>query len=55
MAGALVLAHSLLDNGTTRKLAVLVTEDTVSREAIAQLEVGLPLGVPGSDAQVLTY
>ncbi|SPN98801.1 related to glycogenin-2 beta [Cephalotrichum gorgonifer] len=38
LPGALVLAHSLLDNGTTKKLAVLVTEDTVSREAIAQLQ-----------------
>ena len=55
MTGALVLAHSLLDNGTTRKLAVLVTEDTVSREAIAQLEVSLLSGVSGRDAQVLTY
>lgn len=43
MLGALVLAHSLLDNGTTKKLAVLVTEDAVSREAIAQLEVCSPL------------
>jgi len=34
-----VLAHSLIDNGTTRKLAVLVTEDTVSPEAISQLQV----------------
>jgi len=35
-----VLAHSLRDNGTTKKLAILVTEDTVSAEVISQLRVG---------------
>ncbi|RYP57744.1 hypothetical protein DL769_009304 [Monosporascus sp. CRB-8-3] len=34
LPGALVLAHSLRDNGTTKKLAVLVTPDTVSVEVI---------------------
>lgn len=38
LPGALVLAHSLRDAGTTKKLAALVTLDTVSAEAIAQLK-----------------
>jgi glycogenin glucosyltransferase len=33
-----VLAHSLRDAGTTKKLAILVTEDSVSREVIDQLK-----------------
>ncbi|TVY30080.1 Glycogenin-1 [Lachnellula hyalina] len=37
LPGALVLAHSLRDAGTTKKLAVLVTGDSVSADAIAQL------------------
>ncbi|TVY42707.1 Glycogenin [Lachnellula occidentalis] len=37
LPGALVLAHSLRDAGTTKKLAVLITEDSVSADAIAQL------------------
>ncbi|KAH6889991.1 family 8 glycosyl transferase [Thelonectria olida] len=37
LPGALVLAHSLRDAGTRYKLAVLVTLDSVSAEAIAQL------------------
>ena len=36
--GALVLAHSLRDAGTTKKLAVLVT-DSVSADATAELQV----------------
>lgn len=39
--GALVLAHSLRDAGTTKKLAVLVTLDSVSAEVITQLKVCL--------------
>ncbi|KXJ92846.1 nucleotide-diphospho-sugar transferase [Microdochium bolleyi] len=38
LPGALVLAHSLRDAGTTRKLAVLVTLDTVSAGVITQLQ-----------------
>ncbi|POR33461.1 Glycogenin-1 [Tolypocladium paradoxum] len=38
LAGALVLAHSLRDAGTTKKLAVLVTLDSVSASAITQLK-----------------
>ena len=41
LAGALVLAHSLRDAGTTKKLAVLVTLDSVSAEVITQLKVCL--------------
>ena len=37
--GALVLAHSLRDARTTKKLAVLVTLDSVSAESITQLKV----------------
>lgn len=37
--GALVLAHSLRDGGATRKLAVLVTADTVSEDTISDLKV----------------
>jgi glycogenin glucosyltransferase len=46
--GALVVAHSLRDGGTTKNLAVLITEDTVSLDAIAQLRVSNPL--PGKHA-----
>lgn len=41
LPGALVLAHSLRDAGTTKKLAVLVTLDTVSPDIIKQLEASL--------------
>lgn len=33
------MAHSLRDAGTTKKLAVLVTLDSVSPEVVAQLKV----------------
>lgn len=39
LLGALVLAHSLRDAGTTKKLAVLVTLDGVTADAIVQLKV----------------
>ncbi|KAF4969452.1 hypothetical protein FSARC_3310 [Fusarium sarcochroum] len=38
LPGALVLAHSLRDAGAHRKLAVLVTLDSVSAESITQLK-----------------
>ncbi|KAI1124804.1 glycosyltransferase family 8 protein [Nemania abortiva] len=38
LPGALVLAHSLRDASTTKKLAALVTLDSVSAEAITQLK-----------------
>ncbi|RCI13944.1 hypothetical protein L249_8183 [Ophiocordyceps polyrhachis-furcata BCC 54312] len=41
LSGALVLAHSLRDTGTAYKLAVLVTLDSVSAHAIAQLRLSL--------------
>ncbi|KHO00923.1 glycogenin [Metarhizium album ARSEF 1941] len=41
LPGALVLAHSLRDAGTTKELAVLVTLDSVSAQAITQLKVSL--------------
>jgi len=41
LPGAVVLAHSLKDAGATRKLAVLVTPDTVSAGVITELEVSV--------------
>lgn len=38
MAGAAVLSHSLRDAGTTKKLAVLVTLETLSADTITQLK-----------------
>ncbi|KAI1280106.1 nucleotide-diphospho-sugar transferase [Xylaria sp. FL0933] len=38
LPGALVLAHSLRDAGTTKKLAALVTLDSISAEAITELK-----------------
>nr|XP_036582817.1 Glycogenin-1-like protein 1 [Colletotrichum truncatum]KAF6791608.1 Glycogenin-1-like protein 1 [Colletotrichum truncatum] len=38
LPGALVLAHSLRDAGTSRQLVVLVTLDTVSAEVITELK-----------------
>lgn len=37
--GAAVLAHSLRDSGTTKKLAVLVTPDSLLYNTITQLKV----------------
>lgn len=39
LSGALVLGHSLRDEATTKKLAVLVTSDGVSEEAVEELRV----------------
>ena len=39
-AGAMVLAHSLRDNGTRMQLAVLVTLDTLAASTIEELKVG---------------
>lgn len=38
-----MLAHSLRDAGTTKKLAVLVTLDSVSAEVVTQLKACLHL------------
>lgn len=40
--GAMVLAHSLRDNGTKKQLAALVTLDTVQATTINELKVGTP-------------
>lgn len=45
-----MLAHSLRDAGTTKKLAVLVTLDSVSSDVITQLKASL---LPGADVSVL--
>ena len=37
--GAMVLAHSLKDNGTRKQLAVLVTLDTLATSTIEELKV----------------
>jgi hypothetical protein len=46
-AGAAVLAHSLRDAGTKKRLAVLVTLDSVSADAITELKVCELLSCPG--------
>lgn len=44
--GALVLAHSLRDGGATRKLAVLVTTDTVSEDTVSDLKTVYDYVIP---------
>lgn len=39
----MVLAHSLKDNGTRKRLAVLVTLDTLAASTVEELEVCLVL------------
>ncbi|TLD19779.1 hypothetical protein PspLS_09532 [Pyricularia sp. CBS 133598] len=46
LPGALVLAHSLRDAGTTRKLAVMVTLDTVAAKVITQLKAVYDYVIP---------
>ncbi|KLU88778.1 glycogenin [Magnaporthiopsis poae ATCC 64411] len=46
LAGALVLAHSLRDAGTTKKLACLVTLDTVAGEVVTQLKTVYDYVIP---------
>jgi hypothetical protein len=41
--GAMVLAHSLRDNGTKAKLVVLVTLDTLQLSTIDELKVPIYL------------
>ena len=38
--GAMILAHSLRDNGTQKQLVALVTLDSVSGAAVEELKVG---------------
>ncbi|KAG8159443.1 hypothetical protein KVR01_011104 [Diaporthe batatas] len=46
LPGALVLAHSLRDAGTPKKLAVMVTLDSVSAEVITQLKAVFDYVIP---------
>ncbi|KAH6655264.1 nucleotide-diphospho-sugar transferase [Truncatella angustata] len=46
LPGALVLAHSLRDSGTTKKLGVLVTLDSVAAEVITQLKTVYDYVIP---------
>ncbi|KAI1176148.1 glycosyltransferase family 8 protein [Nemania sp. FL0916] len=46
LPGALVLAHSLRDAGTTKKLAALVTLDSVSAEAVTELKAVYDYVIP---------
>ncbi|KAI0168118.1 family 8 glycosyl transferase [Pestalotiopsis sp. NC0098] len=46
LPGALVLAHSLRDGGTTKKLGVLVTLDSVAAEAITELKTVYDYVIP---------
>ncbi|KAL1879071.1 hypothetical protein VTK73DRAFT_7397 [Phialemonium thermophilum] len=48
LPGALVLAHSLRDAGTTQKLAVLVTLDSVSALVVTQLKTVYDYVIPVS-------
>ncbi|KAK3358953.1 glycogenin-1 [Lasiosphaeria hispida] len=48
LPGALVLAHSLRDAGTKKKLAILVTLDTVSAEVVTQLKAVYDYVIPVS-------
>ena len=41
--GAMVLAHSLRDSGTKKRLVVLVTLDSLDDTTIEELKVGLHL------------
>ena len=53
-AGALVLAHSLRDARTTKKLAVLVTLDSVSPEVVSQLKASSPTEISPKQHRTLT-
>jgi glycogenin glucosyltransferase len=46
LPGALVLAHSLRDAGTRKKLAVLVTLDTLSADTLRQLQIVYDYTIP---------
>ncbi|CAD6442730.1 d851caaf-a344-4b08-81e3-46c807dffdcf [Sclerotinia trifoliorum] len=46
LPGALVLAHSLRDAGTTKKIAVLVTTDSVTFESMAELQRNFDFVIP---------
>ena len=42
LTGAAVLAHSLRDAGTTKKLAAMITLDTLSADTVTELNVRRP-------------
>jgi len=42
LPGAAVLAHSLRDAGTTKKLAAMITLDTLSADTVTELKVSSP-------------
>ncbi|ESZ90522.1 hypothetical protein SBOR_9091 [Sclerotinia borealis F-4128] len=46
LPGALVLAHSLRDAGTTKKIAVLVTTDSVTSESMIELQRNFDFVIP---------
>ncbi|KAK4453259.1 Glycogenin-1 [Podospora aff. communis PSN243] len=46
LPGALVLAHSLRDAGTRKKLAILVTLDSISAEVVTQLKAVYDYVIP---------
>ncbi|CCC13348.1 hypothetical protein SMAC4_06637 [Sordaria macrospora] len=46
LPGALVLAHSLRDSGTNKKLAILITPETVSNEVVEQLQTVYDYVIP---------
>ncbi|THV47332.1 hypothetical protein BGAL_0318g00100 [Botrytis galanthina] len=46
LPGALVLAHSLRDAGTTKKIAVLVTVDSVTSESMTELQRNFDFVIP---------
>ncbi|KAF7901799.1 uncharacterized protein EAF01_007098 [Botrytis porri] len=46
LPGALVLAHSLRDAGTTKKIAVLVTVDSVTAESMTELQRNFDFVIP---------
>ncbi|KAF7949067.1 hypothetical protein EAE96_008239 [Botrytis aclada] len=46
LPGALVLAHSLRDAGTTKKIAVLVTVDSVTSESMTELQNNFDFVIP---------
>lgn len=50
-----MLAHSLRDAGTTKKLVVLITPDSVSAEVVAQLEVSLQIPRENTPKLLLTH
>ena len=53
--GAMVLAHSLRDNGTKKKLAALVTLDTLQASTIDELKVYIHLVVEPEEEELIRH